>query len=542
MRVRNTTRGRLLGVIVAAGLATSLTITVGGPAGATDSADSGDSAGWAAPDWTYSPDEPVSDGDIAARAIGEAITREEAERRLRADRAASHLQGVAQSRWPDTFAGLWIDHEPTYRVSVAFTRDAAANVTELRASFPYPDDLRAVEALHSFDALSALQGRLAYERNSLQQGRAVPGMPDAIRSTRGVYDLDIDIRTGQVVVRAARPTATLRAAFTRRYPGPVVVQQGLAKPTACTQADCRHAMMGGLKLGIGYEDAAGYCSSAFTAYYTADPTIRYVLSAGHCYQDTGVAFRVNGGELYGSTTYSKMAYEVDAERIRRESGSPWRESSKFYVQGETYPRMVNTVTSFANMGIGAYIGKTGYTTGTTRGYITSKSSAPWYVANARNFVEADMCAYKGDSGGAVWTSNSAYGIVSGAYEFTKCRNINGTMGTTLSSAGGTMVFGALSYATSALAVTILTGVNLRPTAEFTYTCLLTDCTFNASASKDHDGGITSYTWDFGDGTTGSGRTVSHSYLLPGLYSVTLTTKDNNNATTSKSVGITVTAS
>lgn len=541
MRFRNNPRGRLLGVVLAAGLATSLTVTVGGPASATGD-DGAESQGWAAPDWTYSPDEPLPDGDVDARTIGESVTREEAERRLRADRAASRLQDVARSRWPSTFAGLWIDHEP-YRVNVAFTRDAAANVTDLRAGFPYPDDLRAVDAVHSFDALSALQGRLATERSTLQQGRALPGMPDAIRMTRGVYDLDIDISAGQVVVRAARPTAALRAAFAKHYPGPVVVREGLAQPRVCTQADCRYAMLGGLQLQIGSGGSTGYCSSAFPAYYTSDPSIRYVLSAGHCYQDTGIAERYNGGEWYGSTTAAKMAYEVDVERDRRNTlpDTPWRESSKFIVQGETYPRMVSNVTTHSSMAVGAYIGKTGYTTGTTRGYITSKSSSPSYVPNARNFVEADMCSDRGDSGGAVWSGNSAYGIVSGGRLFSYCRNINGTMGTSITSAGP-MIFGALSYAAPAMAVTLLTGVNLRPTAEFTSSCLLLECSFNASASKDHDGGITSYAWNFGDGTTGSGKTATHSYFLPGFYTVTLTTKDNNGATTSKSVGITVTSS
>lgn len=539
MRARNTGRERLLNVILGAGLAASLTVGTGATAGAVGAADQAESPGSAAPNWTYSADDVTVDGDIDARAIGESISRGEAERRLRADRAASHLQDIVQARWPETFAGLWIDHDP-YRINLAFTRDAAANVTELRTSFPYPNDLAPVDALRSFTALSTLQGKLASERNSLQQGRDVPGMPDAIRSTRGVYDLNIDIRAGQVEVRVARVTAAIRTAFTQRYGGPVVVvERGLAKPRTCTQADCRYAMLGGLQLEI---PGQGWCSSAFTAYYTSDPSMRYALSAGHCYADTGVADRHNGGELYGVTTSAKKAYEVDAERIRRDSATPWRESSKFFVQGETYPRMVTSVTTYSSMAVGAYIGKTGYTTGTTRGYITSKTSAPGYVPNARNFVEADMCSAGGDSGSAIWAGNSGYGILSGGPDMTYCRNINGTMGTTLSSNGGTTVFGALSYATSALAVTVLTGVNLKPTAEFTHSCFLTDCTFDASASKDADGGITSYSWDFGDGSIGSGRNVTYSYTLPGLYTVKLTTKDNNGATTTKSVGIAVTAS
>ncbi|MFH1102020.1 MAG: PKD domain-containing protein [Methanobacteriota archaeon] len=50
--------------------------------------------------------------------------------------------------------------------------------------------------------------------------------------------------------------------------------------------------------------------------------------------------------------------------------------------------------------------------------------------------------------------------------------------------------------------------------------------FDGSLSHDPDGRIVSLTWDFGDGTTGIGQTVPHSYENEGTYAVSLVVVDN----------------
>lgn len=64
--------------------------------------------------------------------------------------------------------------------------------------------------------------------------------------------------------------------------------------------------------------------------------------------------------------------------------------------------------------------------------------------------------------------------------------------------------------------------------------------FDAGGSTDNVG-IISYEWSFGDGTTGTGKTVAHSYVNPGTYMVTLTVKDAAGNIGTDSVFVTVLA-
>ncbi len=50
--------------------------------------------------------------------------------------------------------------------------------------------------------------------------------------------------------------------------------------------------------------------------------------------------------------------------------------------------------------------------------------------------------------------------------------------------------------------------------------------FDGTGSYDPDGQILLYFWDFGDGTTGVGVKTTHQFAIGGLYTVTLTVRDN----------------
>jgi chitodextrinase len=76
---------------------------------------------------------------------------------------------------------------------------------------------------------------------------------------------------------------------------------------------------------------------------------------------------------------------------------------------------------------------------------------------------------------------------------------------------------------------VVTGPNAAPAAAFTLSCSALTCSFDGWGSSDSDGTIVTYEWDFGDGTTGNGATIQHSYAQAGMYTVMLTVTDNRGA-------------
>ena len=81
--------------------------------------------------------------------------------------------------------------------------------------------------------------------------------------------------------------------------------------------------------------------------------------------------------------------------------------------------------------------------------------------------------------------------------------------------------------------------NQLPNAAFTSTVNGMTVDLDASTSSDPDGSVASSYWDFGDGTTGTGTTVSHTYANEGTYDVTLSVLDNQGALDTATSAVTV---
>ncbi|MBI3171909.1 MAG: S8 family serine peptidase, partial [Hydrocarboniphaga effusa] len=85
-----------------------------------------------------------------------------------------------------------------------------------------------------------------------------------------------------------------------------------------------------------------------------------------------------------------------------------------------------------------------------------------------------------------------------------------------------------------------TPVDNPPLAAYTFSCTGLSCSFDGSSSTD-DKGIASHNWNFGDSSSGSGVSVSHTYAAGGTYGVTLTVTDTVNQTDTETKSVTITA-
>lgn len=125
-----------------------------------------------------------------------------------------------------------------------------------------------------------------------------------------------------------------------------------------------------------------------------------------------------------------------------------------------------------------------------------------------------------------------------AHSYTSAGTYSATLTVTdskgLSSQASTPVIATTPTATNTAPKAVISATPINGTAPLAVT-------FNGGNSTDSDGSIAGYTWNFGDGSTASGKTVSHTYTTNATFTATLEVVDDKGAKGSASTTITVTA-
>ncbi len=103
--------------------------------------------------------------DAQAMAEDMDIPVAEALRRVKYQDDIGNLQAALTANEPETFAGLWIEHQPEYRIVVQFTRDGEQTIRPYLEGKPWADrvEVRAAEA-----TLASLEAALAETMQVLQ--------------------------------------------------------------------------------------------------------------------------------------------------------------------------------------------------------------------------------------------------------------------------------------------------------------------------------------------------------------------------------------
>lgn len=332
-------------------------------------------------------DDPLAqDARAYARQIG--VSPNEAIRRLNLQDDAGELDAALTRETPDGYAGLFIRHEPSFRIVVRFKGRAPAGLADRVEGGPLAG---LVETARASASLAELR-------------RAQAGARSSGRGSRS--ESWIDVPANRVVVRAldADQARSRSGSATPDLSDEVVIREAdeLSAPEA--------PLYGGL--GIYNTPSAGpeFCTSGLAV--RQGKGALGVITAAHCddglYRD-GRALPYRTGR-YGGSYDVQFHASPSGVPVR-----PWMRDG--YGSGATpFYRRVTGTRHRLNQPVGSFVCKHGQATGTTCGTISSNYFTPpsTSVAFSSTFVQVrsqsvDLSA-PGDSGAPWFTGTTALGV------------------------------------------------------------------------------------------------------------------------------------
>ncbi len=332
-----------------------------------------------------------SDAQSYADAYGVALS--EAEERLELQAEAGRLEAELSTSRADTFAGLWVRHEPEFGVVVRITGDntaATASVARETEGGPLEGLVEVEPAGTSLEDLEDLR----------QEAAAA-----AATSGRAQADTAVDVKQNRVEVTLQdappAPSELGRLAESKREPVALVGTEGAGKirPAQSKAKGSSGASYGGLRL---VAKGGGFCTSGFSVRGRASSG---VTTAAHCPRT-----------LYRGKAKPPHRLPFRGQRFGGLSDVQWhatpRSADRARVRFGRGQRSVRASTQSAYQPVGAYVCKFGARTGRTCGTISGKWYAPGYVPHA-NATFVGVASERplvgpGDSGGPFLSGTAAY--------------------------------------------------------------------------------------------------------------------------------------
>ncbi len=295
-----------------------------------------------------------------ASAMG--VSLQEAIRRLSLQDAIGKLNVELSTNEGDTFAGLWIQHQPEYRVVVGFTRNGEPTIRRRTAGGPLAGIIQVRAAKATLRELETARAE------AVGVARRV-----AIRSNSGINI--IENRAELYVLDPIQFDTALRKANVQ-LPGNARVVKTNGFPKEATN------IYGGLALTD--------CTSGFSVRSASG--VNGITTAGHCadsQQYSGVSLPWISGTTGGVT-------DIQWNLVQYPHSNP------NWIWDGTYNRYIFNTKFRASQSVGEWVCKYGRASGYTCGTIQDK-----------NFdgvnVRVNTLVQGGDSGGPWFWNNTAYG-------------------------------------------------------------------------------------------------------------------------------------
>ena len=308
----------------------------------------------------------------------------EAASRLDRQRGAGRLRAEIEAVEPDTFAGMYVEHIPRFRVVARFKGNAKAIIARFKTDIP----IEVEDAADSLKELRAIQVETYADLKAI-------GIESASQ---------ISERDGSVVFFVEDPAAAERMRGRLRHGSKIK----LGKAQSLKRGG-EAAVEGGRPL-----NSAGYqeCTTGFVVYKTglSNTSTRYLTTAGHCAN----TLNFNGISLpfVGEKYFAGPGAYYDYQWHSR--GTFTSLTNEIY-EGLSANLKITAVWPMANMNVGDFICKWGAVTGFTCGNITSLN---YNSLGAGGFVRVDGggvdLSSPGDSGGP-WYYD-AYGEAWGIHQ------------------------------------------------------------------------------------------------------------------------------
>lgn len=330
----------------------------------------------------------------------------------------NHLGSRTMERWPDDFAGLKFVEPgtPLGGVEVRFSEGAEEKVAEIAKEAPQPELLIPVNVPKSQAQIAHEMALVISDREEAKRGLG------PLAETKGMFDMDADLGTGEILVMMPDPTEKVRTLINRTYPYKFkFVESALGEFGACgARDDCNDPLRAGVQArnsSTPYDKKK--CSTGFTVLYEGT---RHLMSAAHCSEDghrnnnlpNPLERRWNGPTTtaMGKVVQNNLFGAVDVELL--EPINSFTTAPFVYKTVSDKMWEVKSRHDWADFAVDMTVCRSGNTTGYSCGDILGVNFTPTkFINSAHSYIRTDACSGSGDSGGPWFRGTIAAGIHAG---------------------------------------------------------------------------------------------------------------------------------